>query len=222
MQKKIAFNLDTVVSPVLQIRPCGDLPDLSDVKTLVFTSAHAVRTLADRTAARSFTCYTVGPGTFSCATKLGFDARDGGGTVRQMIARITQDNPGTPCLYVRGRHVAHDVVHSLNAAGLKTLDAVLYDQVECPLSDKARALITSGRPLVLPLFSPRSAQLLFGGYQIARAHVIAMSKAVAAQVPEDRAASLTIAARPDAPAMVREVCAFLERTKQLDGNRRAQ
>lgn len=102
-------------------------------------------------------------------------------------------------LYLHGRHRAR----SLPIASL-----AVYDQQAQPLSDTARALLADSRPVVLPIFSARSAELLSVAVARARAEitVIAISSAANSGYTGP-AARRHIAARPDRSAMLQAILA---------------
>jgi uroporphyrinogen-III synthase len=81
-------------------------------------------------------------------------------------------------------------------------EAVVYRQEACPPSTPARAALDGSDPLVTPLFSPRSAELLAGWTPSAPLHVVALSPAVAEMAARLHPASLAIAAAPEGLAMV--------------------
>lgn len=211
-------DLDSVISPILAISHKPLTLDLSAYPTLLFTSAHAVRALAKATTQRSFDCYSVGEATQACAVAEGFETREGGGTAAALAQRIINDEPRAPCLYVRGAHVSCDLAKHLNSGGIETHEAVIYDQQEAQLSPQATELLSSGRPVILPLFSPRSARLFFDRYTSkGPLDVVAMSQNVASEVPADRVRSLRVAAHPTAEAMLEEIAVLLQSTNQLEG-----
>jgi uroporphyrinogen-III synthase len=93
------------------------------------------------------------------------------------------------------------VAARLAALGLPAAEAVVYDQRPQPLTPAARAWLAGARPVIVPLFSPRSAALFAAEAAGAAAplRIAALSAAVAAAAPP--AALLAVAARPDAAAM---------------------
>jgi len=218
VQEQLGDDLDSIVSPILSISPLQVTLDISRYPTLIFTSAHAVRALSTQTKRRDFTCYSVGRATLACAAAEGFDAQDGGGTANALARRIISDQPRTPCLYLRGEHIAQDLAKELCSAGIETHEAVIYRQEETALTVEAQRLLSSGRPVLLPLFSARSARLFFDRYEAAGPiDCVAMSQNVAAEVPADRVRRLRICAHPTAEAMVAEIAYLLQATNQLEG-----
>ena len=91
-------------------------------------------------------------------TSFGGQARALGSTVDEFL-----DNASAlsgPCLYCRGVHVSTDLAAALQAKGCVTDEAVVYNQRSRPLTNAARQILTGRQPVVLPLFSARSALLV--------------------------------------------------------------
>lgn len=218
VRARFGAALDIIVSPILTISYRPLALDLGRYPTLIFTSAHAVRALATVTQHRDVTCYAVGGATREAALAEGFDAKDGGGTAALLAQRILRDTPQTPCLYLRGAHVACDLAKTLSSAGIDTQETVIYDQQEAALNPAAQQLLSSDRSVMLPLFSARSAALFFDRYAATGPlDVVAMSAAIAAQVPGGRVRSLRVCAAPTAETMLLEIAISLQATNQLEG-----
>lgn len=153
-----------------------------------------------------------------CATKEGFNAVDGGGTAESLAQRIIAERPCAPCLYLRGEHISQDVSKSLNLAGIDTYEEVIYQQNVTPLTEEALELLSSGRRIILPIFSARSAELFFTNHAAkGPLDVIAMSRNVAAKVPKESMREIRVSQRPDTEAMIDEIAQLLGDTNQLEG-----
>ena len=167
--------LPALVSPILQIKNVDALPDLDPYATLIFTSANGVAACADAIGGRHVV--TVGAKTCELANQAGADAKSLGEDVDVFLAQAGGFKG--PALFCRGTHTRGDLASRLNAQGIKTEEAVVYDQIAQPLGAEALALLQSDARVVAPVFSPRSARLLCDTEISARLTVIAMSSAVA-------------------------------------------
>ncbi|AMJ46055.1 uroporphyrinogen-III synthase [Cereibacter sphaeroides] len=184
---------------------------------LIFTSETGVegyRRLAAPELSDVRRAWCVGNRTARAAEAAGLAAHSAEGDAERLIAAIlAADEPG-PLLHLRGAESRGEVAPRLAAAGLTAAEAVVYDQRPQPLSSEARALLTDGAPVIAPLFSPRTARLL--AQELARIGgtgppwVAAMSPAVAEAAAALPVARLSVAARPDAEALLQAVKALLD------------
>lgn len=191
------IGLTIVIAPILRIVPVAhDAEALAAAAGLIFTSAHAVAVAGGGRGRRAI---CVGPGTAAAARAAGYDVTvgpgDGAGLAAMMGAMGI--GPGAGWLHAHGTHRAVD---------LPVTGMVVYDPQAMPLGQEARALLSGAAPVIVALFSPRSALLLAdaarGALGAAVAPVWTLSVSAAAQeawhLP---AARRMIAARPDANAM---------------------
>lgn len=192
-----------VISPILQIQPVGDWPDLSGVE-VILTSEHAVR--GDLS---GITTHCVGSRTAEAAVAQGAQVQ----TVAVNAEALLQKLGTRPGNYVHlcGSHKAVDISARLTVAGLSCRDHQVYAQVAQPLTDTARAALEGEDPALLPLFSPRSARLV--GEAIAKPgrhlQVIGMSDAVAEEWRVVTGETAEIADAPTGDAMVSGIVAAL-------------
>ena len=220
-------DLPVILSPVLQIRPEGALPDLEGVRWLIFTSQNGVFRFAELSARRDIPAYAVGDATEQAAEAAGMRAISCAGDARDLLAQITRDcqagRAAGPMLHLRGSHAAADVAGALRAAGIMASDAVLYSQAHMPLNDAAHACLAGRGSVIAPVFSPRSAEALAADASIkAPLVVLAISQAAADRIPQGAARAFVVADRPDAAAMLRAWPRALAEAYRLEGTRRAQ
>lgn len=200
-----------ILSPLMQIHPCplslAQQDQARAAPQMIFSSAHAVAPVTAVAPARGRLAWCVGAATARAAQAAGFTPRLAEGDAASLIALIRAARPEAPLLHLRGRHIAAPVAAALRAAGIACDELTVYDQQPAPLSDPARAALSGPAPLLLPLFSPRSARLFCAARPEAPGaalRIAAISPAVAealrpARRPEDR---LSVAARPDAEAVL--------------------
>lgn len=140
-------EMTMVISPVLRILPVAhDAARLAAAEALVFTSGHAVTAAGP---GRGRTAFCVGPRSSGLARIAGFRVVEGPGDAAGLEPLILAS--GLRPLHPHGRHIARP----LPVEGM-----VVYDQQALPLDGAARRLLARAGPVVLPLFSPRSARLL--------------------------------------------------------------
>jgi uroporphyrinogen-III synthase len=124
------------------------------------------------------------------------------------VAAIAADPPGGRLLHLRGEDAAGEVAERLISAGIETESLVIYRQQAQPLTPEAVALLGAEGPVILPLFSPRSALLFRAAMpQAAKAALwlVAMSAAVAGAARPIPHRALATARQPTAAAML-EAC----------------
>ncbi|MDO5613369.1 MAG: uroporphyrinogen-III synthase [Paracoccus sp. (in: a-proteobacteria)] len=178
--------LPVLIAPLLRIEPVPHDPALlAQADALLFTSAHAVPSAG---AGRGRRAWCVGGHTAAAARAAGFDVVEGPGDaagLAPMIAPVVAD-----LIHPRGRHIARD----LGARGV-----VVYDQVPQAPPPQALDLLAGQAPVILPLFSPRSARLAADMAAGARAPLwIAPISEAARAAWQGPAARCETAASPDA------------------------
>lgn len=193
-------DLSVVISPLMRIEPVGTVPDLAGIRAVIFTSRNAVDAAGP---GNGLPCYAVGAATAAAARAAGFDPIAVAEDANSLFQRILADRPAGALLHLRGRHARGHLAERLNGAGIEAREAVVYEQLETPLSEAAKALLRGATPVIVPLFSPRSAKIF------ARQHrgeapllIAAMSDAVTDALGDLRVQRAETAATPDAGAMI--------------------
>lgn len=184
------LGLPVVISPILRIVPVAhDTALLAGAGGLVFTSVHAVPAAGS---GRGRPAICVGPATAQAARAAGFAVTEGPGDAARMMP-LLQDL-GVGWLHPHGAHVAKV---------LPVLGMVVYDQLPQDLTPAARAVLDGPGPVILPLFSPRSARVLAAQAAGARADLwLAPISAAAALAWDGPAARVAVARTPDADGVL--------------------
>lgn len=181
---------EVVISPILRIEAVvHDAARLRRARGLVFTSAHAVGAAGP---GRGRLAICVGGRTGQVAREAGFAVREGHGTAESLLPLIAASP--VPLIHPHGRHRARE----LPVEGM-----VVYDQIGQPLSTAARAWLAEPVPLLVPLFSPRSAALVSAemGHAVAPLWPVAISQAALARWSAPMAGGV-VADEPSGAAMV--------------------
>lgn len=204
-------GLPVIESPLMQVRPAANLPDLTDIAQLILTSRNGVQTYAALSGPpRSAFC--VGEATAEDARAIGLDACAMGGDAATMVPRIIEAAPSGTLMHLRGEHSSGNIAQRLTEAGIPTSEAVIYHQDLLDLTAEAQAVLAARTPLILPLYSPRTAAR-FAELARPRAplYLVAMSRAVERAFGDLPTRDRMIADAPDAPSMIRAVVATLRR-----------
>lgn len=205
-----------LVSPVLRIAPADAPADLTGIRTLIFTSREGVRAFVRAHPGCRLPALTVGEQTARDARQAGLGARCLGADARGFLDRFTPGDAPGPCLYIRGAHASVDLAAALSARGVPTRAAILYRQAAQPLDPAARQVLSSPAPVVLPLYSARSAGVFFRqGPFHAPLYVVAISEKVAKTVP-DVTACVT-ADNPDGKSMQERTLGLWNALNRLEG-----
>lgn len=175
-EARLKRRIDAVISPIIEIKPLGNGLDLDGFGTVIFSSGNGVRQLSDKLAGRKVV--TVGHATAEIAWSFGAEATAFGETARDLLDRARELVP--PVLVCRGVYTRVDLAAELRAQGIPADSATVYDQIAQPLTSDASDLLNGSAPVVVPLFSPRSAALLSQHSYAAPLNVITISDAVKA------------------------------------------
>lgn len=200
-------RLHLVMSPLIETVATGPLPDLRRYDGVILTSAHAVDAFRDLGGhADGLTCFTVGTATARAAAGVGFVTRAADGDAGDLVRLVSARAKGQRLIHLRGTHTRGNVAERLNVANVQTDSTQIYDQRACDLSPEASGVLSGDTPIVVPLFSPRTAALFAASFHgDAPLYLACMSPAVAAEVAHLPAKDLSIAKKPDARAMTATV-----------------
>lgn len=219
MKSRIGDRMAICSSPLMEIRVTTDSIDLGDARGLIITSMHGALVASAATPRRDLPMFCVGSATCQAAVDAGWNAVVAGHTADSLVDGILAIAPEGPLLHLRGNHSFGDVAGRLSAAHMSTTDCVVYDQVLIDLSDDAKDLLLGEAPVIVPLFSQRSAaQFEKQAQGSAPLHFVALSHAVAAEI---NAESL-VAARPDARAMAETIEKLVIQVCRVEGDQTAQ
>ncbi len=147
----------------------------------------------------------VGAQTARAAMAEGYKAQSANGDADALLAYIIAAGITGPLLHLHGRDTRGDLGERLNLAGIETVSVSVYQQIPQPLSAEALETLREEGPVILPLFSPRSATLLaraLPANRKARVLIAAMSTAVGDAAAPIRPQEMRCAEHPDAEAML--------------------
>jgi len=185
-------GIEVLIAPILRIEALPfDPARISAAPGIVFTSANAVP-LAGPGKGKPALC--VGPQTAEAAAAAGYEVEEGPGDAEGMMPLL----PGREAwLHLHGRHRARE---------LPVQGMAIYDQIAQPLSPEAVALLSGDRPVILPLFSPRSASLLAQAAASATAPIATVAiSARADECYDGPTQARLIAERPEGVSMARAI-----------------
>ena len=149
--------------------------------------------------------FCVGQSTADAARSQGLQPSIEAINAADLITQITHLRPDGPLLHLRGQDSRGDVAGNLNSAGIDTKSAIVYVQDPQPFTQEAVAVLQQSAPVIVPLFSPRTARIFTSELKrccgISPLLIVALSKEVASEATS-LAAQIKIAATPDADAVL--------------------
>ena len=185
----VTQSCDVLMSPLIDIQPVtADVPEFD---AAIFTSAHGV---AHGPQALGRLAFCLGHATTRAAGQAGWQARQVGQDAETLVTALTAQHPAGRMVHFSGTHTRGDVADRLQAAGWAVDSVAVYD------------------PVIVPLFSPRSALHFSEGAQFtAPLYLGAISAAAAANCAHVEHVALQIAGNPDRGAMIEVVRKLLTR-----------
>ena len=196
-----------ILSPAIEIEDVANGPIPEGVASVILTSEQGALRARSAGARAGMTAWCVGDRTAEVARREGFAAVSVGGDVEALIAAILKAQPNAPLAHIRGEQTTGDVSVRLTKAGHLTHDLVVYRQKDFPLSPEVFEALAGGETLVVPLFSPRSAEAFLRQVEPTDPlRIVAMSKAVADKAAACGARDALVAERPDLEAMALATC----------------
>ena len=120
-------------------------------------------------------------------------------------------------LHISGEHTRGNIASRLEQAGQSCAHAIAYQQEALSLSPQALASFKRGKPVILPLFSPRTAQLLMAqDVPLEHSHMIALSEAVGEPFKDIKLSSLTVAEAPNSDSVLNSLISVFQFISSLE------
>ncbi len=208
---QVGADWPVVLSPLMDTAWLSPRLDLEGFVGLIFTSENAVQGYCRLQSIRNLRAWCVGARTAEVARMAGFDAVEGPGDALGLAAVIRQAGTAGRLLWPHGQQISVDIAKILNAGGPETVSVVVYGQKAQKPTEMARALMAGSDPVLLPLFSARSAllaQAAFAGHR-APLWIAALSRTVAEACAPLGASRLSVSARPDSESLLATLKEFL-------------
>ena len=194
-----------VLAPMITLEVLSPSLPQGPFAGVIFTSAAGVEAALRLRPDLPDAAWCVGRKTADRATAAGFRARSADGDASALVAALLADPPTGRLIHLCGEDTTGDVGKRLGSAGIETVSLTVYRQAAQPLAPDGRAVLASEGPVILPLFSPRSAHLVCTAMPPdghATLWLIAMSAAVAEAAQPIPHHALVIAEQPTAEAML--------------------
>jgi uroporphyrinogen-III synthase len=215
MARLAAMDVTPIASPMLSLaRLDVDMPDLSGVQHLVFTSANSVRFFTEASSVRAAKAWCVGPSTAGAAREAGFAAvYEGAGDAAALAADILVALPeGTEgVLHVANEAAAGDLVARLKEGGLPAEFLALYEtRPSEDLTPEAEAALAAGPACVLIHSAKGAAAFAWAAGDLDQAIVVAISEAAARPLQGREVAAIHVAEAPNEDALLATLAAVAD------------
>ncbi|OYW52062.1 MAG: hypothetical protein B7Z10_00425 [Rhodobacterales bacterium 32-66-7] len=213
VEDRFGSRIAVVQSPLMRTDfPPIDLPK-GPHAAVIFTSIIGVAAVASLAHTLPKRAICVGKATAARARVAGFDAVSADGASEEVIGYLVSQNAGGKLLHLRGAVVRGDLAGRLTSQGIPTDEAVVYRQFDLPLSEAAQGVLRQKGPVIVPLFSPRSARLFQAQLPqtiSADLHLVVISEAAAMASAGVPARQIHVAARPDGESLLDAVGDLLD------------
>lgn len=196
-----------VISPLMQPEYLTPMLPTGDFAAAILTSetgAEAARRISAAGLRLPQRVFCVGNQTAAAARRAGFEASSAAGDAGALLAHIVNAAPQGRLLLLRAQDSVGDLENRLISAGIETVSVIVYHQKAKALTAEAAAILQGPTPVILPVFSPRSARLLAAELRRVAAKAPLWLTALSPAVAEafDFPTELTkVAARPDSAAL---------------------
>jgi uroporphyrinogen-III synthase len=207
--------LPVVLSPLMQAEDLHPTLPTDPIRAVILTSetgAEAAGRLNKAGAVLPKLAFCVGDRTARAAEAAGFEARSAKGDATALVALIRATIRDGTLLHLCGEDSAGGIAETLTNGGIVTHSAIIYVQKPRPLTAEALALFGQDGPVLVPVFSPRSARLLAQALREPRRAplwIAAISPAAAEAAAALNPDRMQTAERPDSENMLHAVAALL-------------
>ena len=215
--KHLLYSCEILDNPIQRIDFLPSLSKVNKNSVLIFTSANGLRAAKKHNLINK-KCFVVGANTKKIAVSFGYDVLGYSKDQENLLKLIKSKKPTESMVHIRGKHTVGNLCDALKRNQFSCLDIIGYNQEPLKIKKQNLQKIHSGRPVILPIFSSRSAELLQSNLDLTGFNVIAISEAVAKIVTGVELGELVISKKPDLNSMQEATLAILRRLIKFDGS----
>jgi uroporphyrinogen-III synthase len=200
-----------LIDPIFQINALDATFDFSNVRGILLTSKNALSHLPTGLVERGLPAYCVGSSTTRLACERGLLAKNMGKTAKDLANALAKISPKGLLVHVRGSFTTIDFGNHFLGTELKIENLITYHQAEQPLKLETQNLLQTGRGVVVPLFSTRSAQSFCKmKYSWNRHTAVVISKNVAKCCEKAGFGQIIVSLQPDARSMLEAIAPLMK------------
>ena len=215
--KHLLYSCEILDNPIQKIDFLPSLSKVNKNSVLIFTSANGLRAAKKHNLINK-KCFVVGANTKKIAVSFGYDVLGFSKDQENLLKLIKSKKPTESMVHIRGKHTVGNLCDALKRNQFSCLDIIGYNQEPLKIKKQNLQKIHSGRPVILPIFSSRSAELLQSNLDLTGFNVIAISEAVAKIITGVELGELVISKKPDLKSMQEATLAILRRLIKFDGS----
>ena len=215
--KHLLYSCEILDNPIQKIDFLPSLSKVNKNSVLIFTSANGLRAAKKHNLINK-KCFVDGASTKKIAVSFGYDVLGVSKDQENLLKLIKSKKPTESMVHIRGKHTVGNLSDALKRSQFSCLDIIGYNQEPLKIKKQNLQKIHSGRPVILPIFSSRSAELLQSNLDLTGFNVIAISEAVAKIVTGVELGELVISKKPDLKSMQEATLAILRRLIKFDGS----
>ena len=213
--KHLLYSCEILDNPIQKIDFLPSLSKVNKNSVLIFTSANGLRAAKKHNLINK-KCFVVGANTKKIAVSFGYDVLGFSKDQENLLKLIKSKKPTESMVHIRGKHTVGNLCDALKRNQFSCLDIIGYNQEPLKIKKQNLQKIHSGRPVILPIFSSRSAELLQSNLDLTGFNVIAISEAVAKIITGVELGELVISKKPDLNSMQEATLAILRRLIKFD------
>lgn len=215
--KHLLYSCEILDNPIQKIDFLPSLSKVNKNSVLIFTSANGLRAAKKHNLINK-KCFVVGANTKKIAVSFGYEVLGFSKDQENLLKLIKSKKPTESMVHIRGKHTVGNLCDALKRNQFSCLDIIGYNQEPLKIKKQNLQKIHSGRPVILPIFSSRSAELLQSNLDLTGFNVIAISEAVAKIITGVELGELVISKKPDLNSMQEATLAILRRLIKFDGS----
>ena len=215
--KHLLYKCEILDSPIQKIEFLPSLSKVNKNAVLIFTSVNGLRA-AEKHNLTNNRCFVVGKNTKKIAVSFGYEVLGFSKDQENLLKLIKSKKPTESMVHIRGKHTVGNLCASLIICEFSCLEIIGYNQEPLKIKKQNLQKIRSGRPVILPIFSSRSAKLLKSNIDLTGFNVVAISEAVAQILTGVELRELVISKKPDLNSMQEATLAILRRLIKFDSN----
>ena len=198
--KHLLYSCEILDNPIQKIDFLPSLGKVNKNSVLIFTSANGLRAAKKHNLINK-KCFVVGANTKKIAVSFGYDVLGFSKDQENLLKLIKSKKPTESMVHIRGKHTVGNLCDALKRNQFSCLDIIGYNQEPLKIKKQNLQKIHSGRPVILPIFSSRSAELLQSNLDLTGFNVIAISEAVAKIITGVELGELLVSKKPDLSSM---------------------